>query len=211
VGRRTTGGDVTGNGMPSPRPRPIIFSGPMVRAITRETDPKTHTRRPVTGMALTWLDQFLPEFVADPANHLSPYGHAGDRLWVRETFAGDNLCGWVYRAEHPDADIAAGELDDGEQSLRRWTPSIHMPREASRLKLDVVAVRIERLLAISVDDCFAEGIEPMRCPECHLAATACRAGATTTCRKHRPRRTGTCGTSSTSAAATAGRRTRGCG
>jgi hypothetical protein len=155
--------------MPSPRPRPIIFSGPMVRAITRETDPKTHTRRPVTGMALTWLDQFLPEFVADQANHLSPYGHAGDQLWVRETFAGDNLCGWVYRAEHPDADIAAGELDDGEQSLRRWTPSIHMPREASRLKLDVIAVRIERLLAISVDDCFAEGIEFMRCPQCHLA------------------------------------------
>jgi len=151
--------------------RPIIFSGQMVRAITREADPKTQTRRPVTKpIVLEWLELFLPEFVADPANNLSPYGYAGDRLWVRETHAGDNLCGWVYRADHPNADIRAGELDDGEQSLRRWTPAIHMLREASRLTLDLKGVRIERLWDISADDAFAEGIVWMRCPDCHLAA-----------------------------------------
>lgn len=150
--------------------RPIIFSGPMVRAIMLEEAPKTQTRRPVTKpIVLEWLQQFLPEFVAAPENHLSPYGHPGERLWVRETHAGDDLCGWVYRADHPAADIKAGELDDGEQCLRRWWPSIHMPRAACRLVLEVTAVRIERLLDITVEDSFAEGIEPMRCPECHLA------------------------------------------
>lgn len=137
--------------------RPILFSGPMVRAILEGR--KTQTRRVVTKpVVLDWLDQFLPEFVAAPENHLCPYGFAGDRLWVRETFAGDNLCGWVYRADHPNADIKAGELDDGEQSLRRWVPSIHMPREASRLKLEVTGVRIERLQDISEADAKAEGV-----------------------------------------------------
>lgn len=153
------------------RERPIIFSGPMVRAIMLSNWPKTQTRLPVTKpVVLQWLGQFLPEFVAAPDNHLSPYGYAGDRLWVRETSAGDNGCGWVYRADHPDADISAGDLDDGEQSLRRWTPAIHMKREACRLLLEVASVRIERLWNISADDAFAEGIEAVRCPQCHLMA-----------------------------------------
>jgi hypothetical protein len=142
--------------------RPILFSGPMVRALL--SDKKTQTRRAVTKTALEWLGPdtgFLPSFVASPENHLSPYGFAGDRLWVRETHAGDNLCGWVYRADHPNADIRAGELDDGEQSLRRWTPAIHMKREACRLMLDVAGVRIERLRDISEGDAIAEGHEPV--------------------------------------------------
>lgn len=150
------------------RERPIIFSAPMVRAIMRETDPKTQTRRPVTKpTVLEWLNQFLPEFVAAPENHLSPYGHAGDRLWVRETFMretedGTPTGGFIYRAsDRPEP--------DGEKPLR-WTPAIHMPRTACRLRLDVAAVRIERLLDISVDDAFDEGIEAKRCPDCHLAA-----------------------------------------
>ena len=40
----------------------------------------------VKGTALDWLGEFTPEYVAAPENHLSPYGHAGDRLWVKETF-----------------------------------------------------------------------------------------------------------------------------
>jgi hypothetical protein len=59
-----------------------------------------------------------------------PYGAAGDRLWVRETWAGDDACGYVYRADHPDADLARGDLDDGEQTIRCWRPSIFMRRAA---------------------------------------------------------------------------------
>jgi hypothetical protein len=130
--------------------RPIIFSGPMVNAIILAK--KTQTRRAVKKPAvLEWLDQFLPEFVAAPDNHLSPYGYAGDRLWVRETFAapwGLDYHLKFYRADHPEP-----LPNDG-----RWTPSIYMPRQASRLKLHVNGVRIERLKDISEEDARAEGV-----------------------------------------------------
>lgn len=135
--------------------RPILFSGPMVRAIMAGT--KTQTRRAVKREALQWLvrDKFAPAFVADPGNHLSPYGFAGDRLWVRETFGhferndtlkpGDSI---YYRA------------DGGCLAIEPWRPSIHMPRWASRTTLDVTGLRIERLQDISEADALAEGIVP---------------------------------------------------
>lgn len=143
--------------------RPILFSGPMVRAILDGR--KTQTRRVVR-----WPFKGQPN--ADELDNLGdgqslyirgkavpcPYGVPDDRLWVRETHAGDNLCGWVYRADHPDADISAGELDDGEQSLRRWTPAIHMKREACRLRLVVTDMRVERLQALTLQDAEAEGV-----------------------------------------------------
>lgn len=154
--------------------RQILMSGPMVRAILEGR--KTQTRRVVRGIdeCPHGYDGVVTATVQEEA-HLrgkhcfnlasgeslymrSPYGQPGDRLWVRETHAGDNCCGWVYRADHPDANIKAGELDDGEQSLRRWTPAIHMKREACRLVLEVVAVRVERLQEISERDAIAEGV-----------------------------------------------------
>lgn len=83
--------------------RPILFSGPMVKAIL--DGHKTQTRRVVKNkIALEWLEpgMFSPEFVALPENHLCPYGFQGDRLWVRETWAdvntpdGPAIC---YRAD----------------------------------------------------------------------------------------------------------------
>ena len=62
--------------------RPILFSAPMVRAI--QEGRKTVTRRPVKGAGLKWLEEFTPEYVAEPANGLCPYGQPGERLWVRE-------------------------------------------------------------------------------------------------------------------------------
>lgn len=165
VGRKTKGDDV--------KERPIIFSGSMVRSILQSQ--KQQTRRVVkkvdelgcpTGDCTHDKQAECDAFLAS----VCPFGAPGERLWVRETHAGDNLCGWVYRADHPTADIRAGDLDDGEQSLRRWTPAIHMKREACRLLLDVRAVRIEQLLDITVADSFAEGIVSLRCPTCHLAA-----------------------------------------
>lgn len=153
------------------RERPILFSGPMVRAIL--DGKKTQTRRVVKHTALEWLQgsQFTPEYVASPENGLCPYGYAGDRLWVRETwfreihpqevglkyedmphtwaFAVARAGSFLYRAD-AGSEIAI----DG----RQWRPSIHMPRKACRLVLEITDVRIERLNAISESDCCAEGV-----------------------------------------------------
>jgi hypothetical protein len=165
----------------SGKERPILFSGPMVRAILDGR--KTQTRRAVKGQALDWLQpgMFTPGFTADPANGLSPYGYPGDRLWVRETwqyhnwteegepairYAADDAVEWP---EVPEEQIEAVNQTWADLSLdenysidsaardRRWRPSIHMPRWACRLVLEVTDVRVERLQAISESDCCAEG------------------------------------------------------
>ena len=85
------------------------------------------------------------------------FGVPGDRLWVRETFAAPwgldykfpgGESGILYRADNPKK-----FPDDGT-----WKPSIFMPRWASRITLEIVSVRVERLQDISNEDCFAEGL-----------------------------------------------------
>jgi hypothetical protein len=151
--------------------RPILFSAPMVRAILEGR--KTVTRRPVKGAGLKWLEDFTPEYVADPANSLCPYGKPGDRLWLRETWYCDHF--EVMRGPYlkPD-DLDIGEaLDDGtlvyaadgltpyEADKPIWKPSIHMPRWASRILLEITEVTVERLQDISRADIRAEGLQ---CP-----------------------------------------------
>jgi hypothetical protein len=113
----------------------------------------------------------------DEVTPLCPYGQPGDRLWVRETWcqkiddgryvynAAGNLdpsCCW-YRAS--DHDVRADDGDGGQKYLRDgreaspWRPSIHMPRWASRLLLEVVEVRVQRVQDISEEDAKAEGVE----------------------------------------------------
>ena len=138
------------------RERPILFSGPMVSAILNGT--KYQTRRPVKpqprdidGMPiLEW-----PVAATDPAAvRFCPFGAPGDRLWVRETFA-QNVpgCerGLSYRADHRDP------RGDGPANPMRWRPSIHMPRWASRLTLEVTDVRVRRVADIGEADARAEG------------------------------------------------------
>lgn len=154
------------------RERPILFSAPMIRAIL--AGKKTQTRRIVKAPKVASLHgrHSVPErhffdrgFGDGPYVHWfygggdlgddaqsvrvwCPYGKVGDRLWVRETFAapwgrdGDTY----YRADGPD------RHDDGS-----WKPSIHMPRWASRITLEITGVRAERLHAITKDDAIAEG------------------------------------------------------
>ncbi|WP_336694419.1 hypothetical protein [Delftia acidovorans] len=152
--------------------RPILFSGPMVRALLAGT--KTQTRRIVKpqpdsrpGMECTRVlfKNRKGDVVLDEAAEakeprlcaiLCPYGQPGDRLWVRETH---NTHGGLatYRA---DGDwIADYHREEPQQPRLRWVPAIHMPRTASRILLEITSVRVERLQDISEADAYAEGIE----------------------------------------------------
>lgn len=151
--------------------RPILFSGPMVRAILEGH--KTVTRRAISVKLTNRFDE--PRGPADvaagypfvecddgywPAVNFCPYGQPGDRLWVRETFAiyGDRKMAAIhYRADHPHH---VGQKGMG------YKPSIHMPRWASRILLEIAAVRVERLHDISEEQARAEGITDGGCTNC---------------------------------------------
>jgi hypothetical protein len=91
------------------------------------------------------------------------YGEVGDRLWVREAFAWmDDKEVW-YRAtdEAKGAAIEGDDVDEdtGKPLKFRWTPSIYMPRWASRITLELTGVRVERLQDITEADAIAEGVD----------------------------------------------------
>ena len=149
---------------------PILFNGPMVRALLDGS--KTQTRRIAKEFASRDdLDGILKRF---PQQNGCPYGQPGDRLWVRETFQGPLFDGdreSEYRAD-PEAfnspEFCEYAADGGQapefmtmddEWVCRWRPSIHMPRWASRILLEIVSVRVERLQDISEADAIAEGIE----------------------------------------------------
>lgn len=161
--------------------RPILFSGPMVRALLAGT--KTQTRRAVKithrtpGLAACLLPADPAWVRPKVAAELCPYGQPGDRLWVRETFCTLDrdhyfdpgmsrefirLHGGVPR-RNGAAYRADGEDSEGERCRKelgyRWTPSIHMPRWASRITLEITDVRVERLCSISEADAIAEGLK----------------------------------------------------
>jgi hypothetical protein len=152
--------------------RPIIFSEPMVRAILAGT--KTQTRRVVKWpkragpRALVRGEAWYVDRLDGTEWSLSsPYGQPSDRLWVRETWAHVPVSayrsseGVEQRADPGDADMAAIYRAGWERSCGgiRWRPSIHMPRWASRITLEITAVRVERLHDISDADAFAEGLQ----------------------------------------------------
>ena len=95
-----------------------------------------------------------------------PYGQPGDRLWVREAWREWSDAAWHYAADgmvlpkQRDRDLAAflAQRAPFTWESYRWRPSIHMPRAASRITLEIAGVRVERLKAISTADCWAEGI-----------------------------------------------------
>ena len=141
--------------------KPIIFSGPMVRAILDGR--KTQTRRVVKPQPDKVFDgspwKFRHSIRQGHSGHdrlACPYGVPGDRLWVREAWSLDPCPGPNYRG--------GPMLDKGEVMYRAtdgwagpWRPSIHMPRRASRITLEVTKVRVERLEQISEGDAVAEG------------------------------------------------------
>jgi hypothetical protein len=130
-----------------------------------------------------------PRWLVERCSH----GKAGDRLWVRETFSTDALTvypcppAW-YRADcgayddpsddehgrhcdalrtgHPRSDCYACAMNG---RTFRWKPSIFMPRKLSRIALEIVEVRVQRLQEISEDDARAEGVEPYTPPYGHVS------------------------------------------
>lgn len=170
--------------------RGMIFNGEMVRAILDGR--KTQTRRPIKwkqtrfteiaargdGSAWPWSEDAEPgcDFW-----HPCPFGAVGDRIWVRETFScignedghpvnelGD-LCSRedaqrIYRASAIQRENNYGlwTSPDGFDFEGAWTPSIHMPRWASRITLEITDVRVERLNSISEEDAQAEDVERFR-------------------------------------------------
>lgn len=151
----------------------VLFKGPMVRAIL--AGQKTVTRRPsgipeqgpnkgplyevVPSLLPNRGDLFDARYRMDnPQAFRCDLGAPGDTLWVRETWqsrasaAHPNGREVLYAADYPTG-IPPGAGDDW-----RWRPSIHMPREACRLLLEVVSVRAERLGAIDDEDALREGI-----------------------------------------------------
>ena len=170
--------------------RGMIFNGEMVRAILDGR--KTQTRRPIKwkqtrfteigeredGSKWPWSED--AEHACD-FWHPCPFGAVGDRIWVRETFQGplfdydlmDSYCKDPTPFEKPEfcvykADgVPAPEFYDADDELHCcWRPSIHMPRWASRILLEITDVRVERLNAISEEDARAEGIIDGGCLNC---------------------------------------------
>lgn len=180
----------------TPRERPILFQGAMVRALLAGT--KTQTRRAIApqpdvgegfggSVRLRFKtrrgDLLLDEALDSPEPHtylgLCPYGRSGDRLWVREN-------GWERPERTPKmmregADTwepyyfdADGITDLEAEDFKAWgfkrRPSIHMPRRACRILLEITEVRVQRLQEINADEAMAEGI--VRLPDGGYASGA---------------------------------------
>lgn len=160
--------------------RPILFSGAMIRAILDGT--KSQTRRVVKpqpdpseydGMYM-WSppgsDPSGPvKYAWGAVTHqrlpTCPYGQPGDRLWVRETWALVPDTAYrgsegVQQAINPyikgEAAIYRADWDRSGPGTR-WRPSIHMPRWASRITLEITDVRVQRVQEISEADAQREG------------------------------------------------------
>jgi len=157
--------------------KPMIFNTEMVQALLGGR--KTQTRRPI-NISDGWelKDQHICRIITPKpgrwgamqrrALHDSEYEHQvtptpampGDLIYVRETFRtldSDDECDCEYPCSHPGPGSTVYFADNQELD-RKWKPSIHMPRRASRLTLKVTGVRVERVQDISEQDAVKEGV-----------------------------------------------------
>ncbi|MDD4374197.1 MAG: hypothetical protein PHG67_09795 [Bacteroidales bacterium] len=126
---------------------PILFSTEMVRAILSHR--KTQTRRLVKNVPIHFNLKAMYEHSPAYIHSQCSFGRPGDLLWVRESF------NWIdeektrvnYKAQYTYPEY------------HKWKPSIHMPKLAARIWLEITDVRVERLQDISDEDAIAEGIE----------------------------------------------------
>lgn len=170
------------------RERPIIFSGPMIRAILENR--KTQTRRVIKPQPPDgWYIDSTPTrgsfglWETLRGTHggnfwgglqhggiKCPHGVPGDKLWLRETWTYVTLAENEYDAANPlhrrrgdgcPVLMLYRAHEDAWTFPASWTPSIFMPRWASRIMLEIVGVSVERVREISEADCKAEGVAPL--------------------------------------------------
>lgn len=140
--------------------RQILFRGAMVQAIL--SGQKTVTRRVLKMPHGLWETSATGELVPIPGK--CPYGKSGDRLWVREAWQADAQVNSVTPRDlsqgEPIQYLADGAVRHTGCSMitpGKTRPSIHMPRWVSRILLEITDVRVERLHAITDEQCNAEG------------------------------------------------------
>lgn len=172
--------------MNSPRERPILFSGPLVQALLagrKSVTRRVVKPQPERDKSISWLTNIVgrpPSFavwkmLCSTVREVScPYGEPGDRLVVREAFRlpakFDDLSPTAIGAKALDAGyrspwapvlyVADGDCRNWDKSWGEWGKKrnpLFMPRWASRLTLEVVSVRVERLHDITEEDAKAEG------------------------------------------------------
>ncbi|MFR3744247.1 MAG: hypothetical protein ACLTYF_34345, partial [Escherichia sp.] len=113
--------------------------------------------RNVVGAGFQWYGHYGESGIFN-----CPFGAVGDRIWVRETWAEAGASApdlKLYRANYPEHVPTHYENVPPADEIR-WTPSIHMPRWASRLTLEITGVRVERLRDLNEEDAKSEGITP---------------------------------------------------
>ncbi|HDP1358081.1 TPA: hypothetical protein ACLKPX_005307 [Klebsiella pneumoniae] len=158
--------------------RGMIFNGEMVRALL--SGRKTQTRRIIKDCTVgrDQISKFIqiekkfigcyPEDVPELIRECCPYGIPGDRIWVREAFRvhsrATDVATLVYKASERNSWTEQTHrvpvaVCNKPATPEKWTPSLHMPRWASRILLEITDVRVERLNAISQEDAQAEGME----------------------------------------------------
>ncbi|HID1043899.1 TPA: hypothetical protein ACXDF7_004728 [Klebsiella pneumoniae] len=159
--------------------RGMIFNGEMVRALLDGR--KTQTRRIIKDCTVgsDQISKFIqiekkfigcyPEDVPELIRECCPYGVPGDRIWVREAFRvhsrATDVATLVYKASERNSWTEQTRrvpvaVCNKPATPEKWTPSLHMPRWASRILLEITDVRVERLNAISEEDATAEGVPP---------------------------------------------------
>ncbi|EMC2368481.1 hypothetical protein VB763_004183 [Klebsiella pneumoniae] len=160
--------------------RGMIFNAEMVRALLDGR--KTQTRRPIKwkqtrfteigeredGSKWPWSED--AEHACD-FWHPCPFGAVGDRIWVREAFRvhsrATDVATLVYKASERNSWTEQTRrvpvaVCNKPATPEKWTPSLHMPRWASRILLEITDVRVERLNAINEHDAQAEGVARLR-------------------------------------------------
>jgi hypothetical protein len=147
--------------MSNSKERPILFSGQMVRDILDGR--KTQTRRLIKPQP-SWVAEPSVPFKtpdADPKGIIKcPYGIPKDKLWVRETWGCCDEEGFVPYSIPKKQGTLCVFYDADNSTDGSWFPSIHMPRWASRILLEVSDVRVERLQDITPYGAIQEGFGP---------------------------------------------------